>query len=405
MKIIYFDYWRKGIIHFIPINSELIKNGANTIFIHTGSFRYFHPIEELYQGILCRDIRYYKTIFIHEVIKKERPDIVMLLNTTYLLDRAVILSCRKLKIKTVFMMHGIRNMDLTDLKKLKELNKVFSLKYKVLKIKKYIKIIPNYIYSLITYNYQNIINFRFIKVIIHYFIESVRAKILPKYSDELICDKCLIFGEFYRDYYRSLGYPDGNIKVVGIPQYDELLNKILNRSFIRDKLPLAIKKKQYAIYLEDSFPESNVSDWDDKYRNFHLNQLSERLKNENLLLVIKLHPTSKRENVILESNNSIIIKNCDLFNLIYYSSLCIGHISTTINIPLILNKPVVIPKWGPSEKLPDYFVKTGVANEWKTINSNINYDINATLRKKFLYHKIGFDFNTSSIKRVITNIY
>ena len=108
MKIAFFDYWTKGIHNFVPLNNRLISRGHETLLFHIGSFNVAHPKEVHVEGILCRDISYYDTKFIYLALKQIHPDIIISLNTTYILDRTMVLACRSLGIKTFFIMHGDR---------------------------------------------------------------------------------------------------------------------------------------------------------------------------------------------------------------------------------------------------------------------------------------------------------
>ena len=77
MKIIFFDYWTKGVHNFVPIDEELKKRGHETLLLHIGSFRFPHSKEEVIANIQCRDILYYNTIFIYKALSIEKPDVVV----------------------------------------------------------------------------------------------------------------------------------------------------------------------------------------------------------------------------------------------------------------------------------------------------------------------------------------
>ena len=71
MKVVYFDYWINGIRNFVPLNKSLVEAGQKTMLFHIGSFRDRKCDEEcIVDGILCHDIKYYKTKFIFNALKK-----------------------------------------------------------------------------------------------------------------------------------------------------------------------------------------------------------------------------------------------------------------------------------------------------------------------------------------------
>lgn len=392
MKIVFFDYWTKGIHNFILLNKELKKRGYETQLFHIGSFREKVEKRENIEGIDCVDISYYGTNLIAKALKNIKPDIVVTLNTTYLLDRAVVLACRKLGIKTIFLMHGTRatgdNLNKAIATAEKSYNSIWK---KLKKSVKYFKIIiPNYVYSLYLVDKKKVLSGHFLKVIYSYFKNPGRSMYQPSFSSELIHDKCLIYANEYKKYYISLGYKEEQIYVVGNPKQDQLLSKIENNSFDKKVLPDQIVKlidsnKGYAVYLEDSFVESgNMYGWDNEYRNRHLTEIAERLKNKGVLLVIKLHPTTVADNIKVTSTNAIVIENCELDELIYFSVFCIAHISTTVTIPILLNKPILVPKWDRSKNVIDYYTKNEVANRWDSCDNEFSLDINESARQEFI---------------------
>ena len=154
-KIMYFDKWTRGIKHFAFFDQSLKKIGVETFLFHLSSIVDNEKNNIVLQGIETRDIKNYKTIFIHNVIEIEKPDLVILLNVDQILDRAIILSCHKLKIKVLFIAHGSFNVNLLDAKNSEVANNIYS-KNKFRKSITYIKrYLPNYIYSL--YKNSNIL--------------------------------------------------------------------------------------------------------------------------------------------------------------------------------------------------------------------------------------------------------
>ncbi len=402
MRVVYFDYWTVGTRCFVDIDKKLKEQGHDTLFLHTGSFRGKYPKEEMINGIKCHEINHYNTTVIFKALEQIKPDILVGLNTTYILDRAAVMACKKLKIKSFFMMHGEKQLDDQIEDYIKSLEGRNKLKRKISKSLEYSKrIVPNYLYSLYKFNRKKIFNLHFMKVFYSYFKNPANANIRPSYAGELLYDKCLIYSKKYVNYYQQLGYGPDNISIVGVPEYDELFELINLDGFNHKLLPPSVqellrKDMKFALYLEDGFPEDSMAGWDFEYRNEHLDAIAERLKKEGYFLVVKLHPLAKRDKIQLKSDNVILLEKANLFALTYYAHFCIGHISTTLNIPVILNKPIVLPKWERSGRLPDFFIETKVAFNWNHIDDVLNLSIDTKAREAYMENNITVTTGTSA---------
>lgn len=393
MKIIYFDYWTKGIHNFIAINESLKKLGHETMLLHIGSFRETCKEKDEIKNITCVDISFFGTIYIHKALQIVKPDVVLSLNTTGILDRSLILSCRKMGIRTVYLMHGASPLG-DSLEQYIEIKKKYhkSIIVKVKKIKHYFQfVIPNYLYTLWQVDKRKIYSLSFLNVLYRYFRNPALSQFYPIHTEELIHDNGLIYSNAYKDFYKKLGYEDSKLKVVGCPQYDDLFYKVTHNEFDLDDLPNKVIEtiqvgKKYVVYLEEGFVENgNFGGWTNDYRNDHLTQIANRLEKEGIFLIVKLHPQVSFNNVRIESNNVFVIDKADMNSLIYYSYFCIVHFSTTINIPIICNKPILIPTWGKSKNMPtSHFIESGVANEWVAVNEPLKLNIDSNARGKYI---------------------
>lgn len=411
MKIVYYDNWTLGTHHFLQIDKILKEKGHSTLLLHIGSFIGTYKKEEVIDGILCRDIGFYNTKYIHEALERIKPDVVLTLNSRTFSDRAVDLSCKALGIKSVFLMHGVMPTGDEIPCAIKTMDKVFTSPVnKIKKIPKYFRFVfPNYIYSSFKYDRRNVTRLYFLKIIWAYLNNFTQCYYWPPFADELAQDKCLIFAEIYRDYYERGGFKESKIIIVGNPKNDPLFRQIESKDFKIDDLPQDVVKltennKRYAVYLEDAFVETpNMGGWTHEYRNDHLTQIADRLKKEGVTLVVKLHPSTNIKNIKVKSDNIIIVPKANISTLSYYANFCIGHISTTVQIPIILNKPVVIPMWDRSKNIWDSYCKHNVANAWNHIEENINLTVNQKAREEYIRQYITVT-EPVAIERIIREI-
>lgn len=392
MKIIYFDYWTKGIHNFESINKHLVKKGHDTMLFHIGSFRNVNQMkEEVINDILCRDISYYDTSLILKALKKIKPDVIVGLNTTYIMDRSLVLASRKLGFKTIFMMHGDRAID-ENINKIVA-NSVYTFKRKILKAKKYFSlVIPNYIVSSWHYDKVSVLKLLPFKVLIATYKQPAKSNYYPPHSDEILFDKCLIYSNKYKDYYSKVGYNRDQIIVTGNPKNDLFFN-LKSQNFPIEKITDDNLKKflesepKFALYLEDSYQEQRTYGWTYEYLSTHLQLISTRLKQESLNLVVKLHPTTDLNKIIVDDGNIYFFKS-DLEYLISKSTICIAHTSSTVNLAILLEKPIIIPQWDKSQYIPDYYCNHGVANKWNNINDKLDYTTDKNRIDKYLEENI-----------------
>jgi hypothetical protein len=120
----------------------------------------------------------------------------------------------------------------------------------------------------------------------------------------------------------------------------------------------------FTVYLEDGLVETGFEGWSAGARIAHLDEIVKTCSEADRLLVIKLHPGTDADDIrehFLNDRRVRIVGRTDLPRLIFLSESVIGHISSTVEIAIALRKPVIVPRWGISAVVPDYFVHRGVA--------------------------------------------
>lgn len=402
MKVAYFDYWTHGIHNFEPLDPVLRARGHETVLLHVGSFDAPFATEEVVRGIPCRDISYYGTRFILKMLAKERPDVVITLNTTKPLDRVLVMSCRYLGIKCVYLTHGIRDLGASNEHLVELMERGFnSFREKIRRARKYRSIvIPNYVYTLLHYRPARVFNFRFLRVLYSYFANPGRSFYFPEYRDELLSDQCLVYSQNEAEYYERFGYDPRKITVVGNPQYDRLIEMIHSDRFTVAMLPervraLVERGRDYALYLEESLPEqSNMGGHTAESRNAFITQCAERLLRDNLTLVVKLHPTTDPRSIVVSHPNCVVERQ-SLDALIWYSKFCFATISTTVNICVLMGKPVISPRW-PLATLPTFFADQGIARVWSSPDEELDVSSDLQARAKYIQRAVTVVTPTAS---------
>lgn len=375
MKVLFFDSWTGGIHNFIPIASRLRERGIDSLLIHRGSWGDDpgRQLEETIGGLLCRDIRYYRTNLIYKAFKMERPDALVILTTRTFVDRSAILAARHLGIRSYYLMHGAINVGEKHeghyegmQERLRRQRWEQAIKYLRLTL-------PNYFYSGTKLSPAFAFRVHPWHTIWKTFSDPTQYYWAPPPHPELHCDRALVWAEAYRHQVsRMPGYPIDRIEVIGPPPLDAAAALLTNppsqdsllnfrrRYQLSETLPMVL-------YLETPAVESGFSGWTRESRLKHFDEMIEIVASKGKQLVIKLHPSSEQESLKkYEGNPRVkILRDVELPMLVYASSVVIGFVSTTLDIPIIFGKPILSPTWGICSSMPRDFIQRGLAFEVK----------------------------------------
>lgn len=374
-KVLYIDIWDKGLKNFTRIDPSIKKLGAETLLVHIGSFKEKTNYKQKnIDGLTIRDIKFYKTYFLETVIKKEKPDVIIILNLSFLIDRAIINIARKYNIKVVYLAHGkLLEKGLSEEMKIKKNEKIKKNKSKILRAK-------NALYLL---NYLSSVGWSKAPRVLFNILKGIHKDpadflYFAKFNKELNADKILVYSEEDKDFLIFKGFPQNKIKVIGNPEICVFMksNSEDKKLFIKN---LGITPPfLYAVYLDDGLLQANFISKEDWYR--HLIEINNLLNSRNISLVIKLHPRTDIQKDIdfFNKQNIIALKDADFKNLLIHSEFAISMFSSTIVYALLLYKKVLIPSWGVMKDLiiknyPENLVKYCLSKE--DFLKNINYSL------------------------------
>lgn len=409
-KILYFDYWTVGLKNFSYFDEALKANGCETKLLHLNSWRKIDgPKNQVLNKIAAYDITYYKTIWLYKVLKLEQPAVVVMLNSSFITDRAIILACKKLGIKSVYLMHGdVMREEFRD-KTVQSVNKRMSIVHKSKMVVRQIRNIFNYLYSLVHYDWTYLFKLHPYRILIGTFHNPGSYMFFPPATFDIKPDVALVYGELDRQFFAKKFADHSFVRVVGNPELDDFFKRFTNLKDFKDEFFLSngiSVSRPFVTYIEEGIVENKF--WTNQERLDFIREITEIVDQQGYQLVIKLHPRTAKGPYRSSLNNlagAIVVDQIDFPKLMFFSEIIISHYSTTLIFPMLLDKPIIVPRWGRSANL----IKL---NSSKEVTFVENLDEFKTLMKKrsFQYDRAEFLNNVAPFrdgdtsKRIAKNI-
>lgn len=108
-KILVFDGWTQGASNIIRLIPALKERGLDISLLHVGSWGHDknRAEEEQIEGLLVRDISFYRGYSFDSILRQEDPSLVIFLSTQAFIHRAFNRHCAFAGIKTMHLYHGL----------------------------------------------------------------------------------------------------------------------------------------------------------------------------------------------------------------------------------------------------------------------------------------------------------
>lgn len=164
-----------------------------------------------------------------------------------------------------------------------------------------------------------------------------------KFLSQLIADKFLIYGNQAKNALTFHGIPDEPLIISGCARYDILFNETKNSE--EDYILLvgsAIPSTAFSYFLSNHV----ILEWEKM-----LNSVFVALKELNEEVIIKRHPTQNKEIIkfpVLAKKflpHAKIYKNKNTYKLLSKAKLVVSMLSSVITEAIILDKPVIMPRY------------------------------------------------------------
>jgi hypothetical protein len=376
-KIIGFDSWTKGYKNYSRLLSVFNQNGYSFKLIHLGSWG--HDIrkekEEIIDGINIVDISFYNGKSFFEVLKIEKPDLIIFLSIEAFAHRAFNRYAKTLNIPTINLYHGLIMVQAVENGKQDKYNFLAQSKLVYSRaFKNIFKIWPVYMRSLIETKAGISDWLRFLKDI----FTKVFAIYNKKAARDSITNYCVVYTQADVQHAVSkFGANIKNVRVVGNP--DIIKFGLSENDFGR----FATKKNESKniIYIDHGGSTCGLNFTSSTHYISFLLELKDELSKKGYNLIVKMHPSQEsfetpnlciKEGLILSSNDHFVF---DLRN----SCAVITGPSTASMIPALMGLPLFLIQFGPFNgqeygNLLLNYPRSVLLNDINLIESTLSFD-------------------------------
>jgi hypothetical protein len=350
--IIGFDGWTMGSRHYSRLVPELKKNGFKLLLVHIGSWGHDvnRPKTEMIDNCLeVRDVKYYDGLSFLEILKIEKPVLILFLSTRSLAHISFNRYAKYLHIPTCHLYHGLVTVQAVslgenygDLKLMRLLNLIYSRFYKNL-----IYIIPSYVMSLFRTEARIEEWLQFIKIIMMRMFGNFYDK-----NDPYVSGTSTEFGLVYVDSDREhmiMHYHvnKNNIGVIGNPDIQNLgIDEIDLLSCFNNS-----NTDNTIIYIDTGFLACGLSYSSENRFLEHLCNTREILHNYGYELKVKLHPMHDNSKVSkeLQINGVVLLDREEFSKELRTCLVVISEPSSASLAPCMLGIPRLLAQYGPLE--------------------------------------------------------
>lgn len=349
VRILAIDHWTRGVFNFTRLRSHLESQRADLTLLHWGSLR-SHGVKRLehIDGILCIDVRTFEGMNLDQIIAELAPDLVLLLNIHTLLERSVILTCRRMGIPTVYLQHGI--MPDPD---------VLPFQCESVRVNtrwnEYIRKVPRYFRLLVMYlrarRYQ--LDSGFFRVAWAQLRSPRLSMFFPKDTVELTPARSLVFYDRDADFLRQThGIARSEICVVGNPELDaayERLNSPIvdcDKRRLRRSVGLA-EQGPLLFYPDESFADSHLYGWNECYASERLEELLDICANAGWQLLIRPRHVAAVGDLSRKvgKHRAAVSRDLSIVDAIDISDCVLGTVSSVLENAVVLNRQILVPLW------------------------------------------------------------
>lgn len=345
-KVLFFDSWKGGIHHFLRLVPAFSAKGITSRLIHLGSWGNEDVIikEEQIDDLSVRDISFYNGKAFIDIIRDEKPDLVLFLSTHTFAHRAFIRYCHYLHIPTINLYHGyVRVQDVDNDKGPYKVNFWAYLFFALKRTPKLLqKTIPTYVRSLRKTKarkdewaafYNNL-------------LEVITKPSGLRVADDARTTRCLIYAKGdTRHAITTYGFEDTEVIEVGNPDlvdFDFHID-LLNCTKLNE-----LSGKDNVMYVDTALTATGLIVKSKAEYLRHIIETNESLHKQGKKLLFRPHPETSRLLGIdkLKEYGIAIIDKADFIDTLKECCAVIIEPSTLSLIPALMGIPIFLAQYG-----------------------------------------------------------
>lgn len=351
IKVLCFDSWTAGSYHYVRLIEEFKKNNIELILLHLESWGgQCVQAEQNIDGLVTRDISYYKNISFNKILRLEEPHLVIFLSTETFAHRAFQRLCHFNKIPTVNLYHAVVGVLPFDGKELHGFNLLGHLNNISRHFRKTVfNAIPAYILSLIQTSAEFSVWLRLLKDI---YFRATGKWIFNPASDATSSKTCVYTDVDRHNAIYKYGHTPTEVHTVGNPD-------LFKFGLTENLIGVALKQNDHhikqIIYIDSGISSHGwVFNSDHDYLKF-LVDCATQVKQNGFQLSVKLKPhPAERKNYLsteLTNNNVKTIDNDMFIDQLLKSTACMVEPTTLGLIPTLMGLPIFLVHMPPLEGL------------------------------------------------------
>lgn len=313
--------------------------------IHHGSWgnEVGRPEEEWIGNLLVRDIAFYRTKNLSEILEVEKPEAVIFLSTDTFLHRAFNRYCRYHNIPTINLFHAIRGILDADTDRPFKMSYVAYLRYAFSKLPRALRYVwPAYSVALWKTGAGFSEWVRFVGDI----VRGVRGIVPRVVADDARTDRCCVYIEADVDFAISTyGFPPKDVVAVGNP---DLIRFGLSSSMIGSSLPQPLATCVDVMYADAALIATGfVFGSEDSFVE-HVVDVKNQLARQGKHLLFKPHPGHFGTHILpaLEQAGVEICSNEDFVSRLQGCCACIVEPSSIAVFAALLGTPLFLARFG-----------------------------------------------------------
>lgn len=353
IKVMGFDGWTMGSRHYVRLLKAFDDVNIDLVLVHLGSWSddTCRPKEEYIDGLLVRDISWYRKQDFKYILEAEKPDVVLFLSTETFLHRAFLRYCKQIGVPSIHLFHGLMGViPAGDTNEAYKVNPIAQINYAFARSVKFFKK-TFLVYSLALLRTNALAN-DWRRFFTDLYQRGLGRDIAVPAIDSR-ADRCCVYTKVDLEVARiKWDYSDDEAVAVGNP---DLTHFGFDESSLGNQIGISKINDKSVVYIDSGISSHGLNfKSDDDYLDF-LIQCYRHLRDSGFSLSVKVkpHPVSRFSffRSKLKANGIEVLDNDNFQRSLLHASACIIEPSTLSLIPCLLGMTVYRCRVGPLASL------------------------------------------------------